>query len=222
VIPLSHEFKGTGWDPFAYVPSFGAFNRRTNHASAYAFHRRFLEVLQWREPAPERWQLKAPGHLLALDALMAEYPDARLIFTHRDPLRALASNCSLNEVLMRMSSDRVDPDAIGREWLLMHERALSNAVDFRERRPDVPCVDIGDSELAGDPIAAVARIYDAFGAKLSSVAESRMRDFLRAHPPGQHGRHHYAAERYGLRSEAVEERFRAYRERFAAFLELDR
>jgi hypothetical protein len=222
VVPLSHEFKGTGWDPFAHVPSFGAFNRRADHASAYAFHRRFLEVLQWREPPPERWQLKAPGHLLALDALIGEYPDARLIFTHRDPLRALASNCSLNELLMRMSSDRVDPEAIGGEWLLMHERALANAVEFRGRRPDVPCVDVGDAELARDPIAAVARVYDALGAKLSGVAEGRMRDFLRAHPPGQHGRHRYAAERYGLRREAVLERFRAYTGRFGAFLEVDR
>jgi hypothetical protein len=222
VIPLSHEFKGTGWDPFAYVPSFGAFNRRTDHASAYAFHRRFLEVLQWREPVPERWQLKAPGHLLALDALIAEYPDARLIFTHRDPMRALASNCSLNELLMRMSSDRVDPEAIGREWLLLHERALSNAVDFRARRPDVPCVDVGDAELARNPIVAVTRVYDALGAKLSNEAEGRMRNFLRAHPSGQHGRHDYAAERYGLRREEVAERLRSYCARFAAVLEGDR
>jgi hypothetical protein len=222
VIPLSHEFKGTGWDPFAHVPSFGAFNRRTDHASAYAFHRRFLEVLQWREPVAERWQLKAPGHLLALDALIAEYPDARLIFTHRDPLRALASNCSLNELLMGMSSDRVDPGAIGREWLLMHEYALSSAVDFRDRRPDVPCVDVADAELIRDPVAVVARIYDALGAKLSGVAETRMREFLHTHPPGQHGRHHYTAERYGLRREQIGERFGAYRRRFGAFLESDR
>jgi hypothetical protein len=104
----------------------------------------------------------------------------------------------------------------------MHERALGNAVEFRKRRPDVPCVDVGDAELTGDPIAAVARIYDALGAKLSSTAESGMREFLRTHPPGQHGQHHYTAERYGLRGDEIEQRFRAYRRHFAAFLEADR
>src|SRR5262245_19104394 len=55
-------------------------------APAYRWHRRFLQHLQSRHPA-RRWVLKSPGHIWCLDALLAEYPDALLVQTHRDPLR---------------------------------------------------------------------------------------------------------------------------------------
>src|SRR5580765_1152984 len=80
-------------------------------ASAYRYHRMFLQHLQSRHPAA-RWVLKSPGHLWALDALTAEYPNALLVQTHRDPLRILASLSSLVARLRSLGSDETSiPDA---------------------------------------------------------------------------------------------------------------
>ena len=64
---------------------------------------------------PPRWVLKCPDHLFALDAIRAVYPDARLVFVHRDPVKVLLSVAKLTEVVRRPFTRRLDPVAIGRE-----------------------------------------------------------------------------------------------------------
>ena len=53
--------------------------------------------------------LKCPDHLFALDAIRAVYPDARLVFVHRDPVKVLLSVARLTEVLRRPFTRRLDP-----------------------------------------------------------------------------------------------------------------
>jgi hypothetical protein len=73
-------------------------------APAYRWHRRYLQHLQSRHPAGQ-WLLKSPAHLWHLDALAAEYPDAVLVQTHRDPLKVIASVSALGAHLRRLASD---------------------------------------------------------------------------------------------------------------------
>ena len=73
-------------------------------APAYRWHRLFLEHLQSGHMG-ERWLLKSPAHLWHLAALLAEYPDAVIIQTHRDPLKVIASVSALAVHLRRMASD---------------------------------------------------------------------------------------------------------------------
>ena len=80
----------------------------------YQYHRRFLQHLQYGLPA-RRFVLKAPAHMLAIEALFAVYPDALVVQTHREPLEILASAASLTVVLRSTFSDFVDPAAIGGE-----------------------------------------------------------------------------------------------------------
>ena len=62
--------------------------------ACYAHHKQVLQLLQWHGER-RRWVLKWPCHLVALDPLLEVYPDASFVITHRDPVQALASNCSL-------------------------------------------------------------------------------------------------------------------------------
>ena len=61
----------------------------------YEFHKLQLKMLNAQRSA-KRWVLKCPWHIWNMDALMAVYPDAQIIFTHRDIAKALASHCSLS------------------------------------------------------------------------------------------------------------------------------
>ena len=76
------------------MPSYGAWLGQADLRVAYRYHRRLLKLLQWRCKR-ERWVLKAPSHLWSLASLLAVYPDARIVVTHRDPLAVLASMTSL-------------------------------------------------------------------------------------------------------------------------------
>src|SRR6516165_1057406 len=74
-----------------------------DHQPAYAYHRMFLQHLQ--SGVPGQWLLKSPAHLWQLDALVAEYPDALIVQTHRDPLNVISSISALTHHLRRMGSD---------------------------------------------------------------------------------------------------------------------
>ena len=60
----------------------------------YQRHRRNLQLIGLNEPG-HRWVLKNPSHLFALDAILAVYPDALIIQTHREPRAVIGSMCSL-------------------------------------------------------------------------------------------------------------------------------
>src|SRR5690606_18998782 len=97
------------------VPSYEDWFERDSQSLAYDFHHRFLQHLDLKRPG-QRWVLKAPGHLFALGALLDRYPDAKIIQTHRDPLRVMASMARHATVLRRAFSDTAEPTEIAAAW----------------------------------------------------------------------------------------------------------
>ena len=87
-----------------------------------------------RRGPQRRWLLKSPGHLQTLPQVFAEYPDASVIHTHRDPRRFIASLVSLLSVLRFMRSDRVDVAALGPMMELTYQMFLEQVIAERERR----------------------------------------------------------------------------------------
>lgn len=195
------------------VPSYQDWFERDSQELTYRFHRRMLQHLQYRRP-PQRWLLKAPGHLFSPDALLAQYPDAKIVQTHRDPIRAMASMASHATVLRRAFSGAADPRAIAADWVDRWARALDRFVEFRDRRPDVPVLDVDYDAFVAAPFATIERIYDWLGWPMTAEAESAMRAYIDANPRNKHGKHRYTADEYGLDRDALAARFAAYCERF--------
>ncbi|MFW2388669.1 MAG: sulfotransferase family protein [Polyangiales bacterium] len=182
---------------------------------AYRYHRRFLQLLQWKCPA-ERWVLKSPGHLWSLEAMLAEYPDARLIQTHRDPLKTTASLASLITNLRAMSSKHVDPIAIGRDWANWNAMALEESVRARESGliRDEQVLDISFYEFMNAPLDRVQSIYDFFDLELKPSVRDRMKDYLAVHSSEQHGAHRYRLSDFGFDLEEERARVRRYQQYF--------
>jgi hypothetical protein len=184
-------------------------------APAYAVHRRFLQLLQWRCPA-ERWVLKSPGHLWCLDALLDEYPDACLVQTHRDPIAILSSLTSLECVLRKMCSDDIRPSVVAREWTGWLERAYARSVDLRESGRIAPAqvVDLYFDRFMRDPVANVRDIYAHFDLELRPEVEQAMRDYVSRNPSDRDGRHRHRFADTGLDLEEERARTRRYVEYF--------
>ncbi len=195
------------------VPSYEDWLEATDQREAYRFHRRFLGHLQ-AQRAGSRWVLKAPGHLFALGALLAEYPDAKIIQTHRDPLRVMASMASHATVLRRAFSDSADPSEIAADWAARWSAALDDFLAVRDREPASRFLDIDYAEIERDPLGAVTRIYEFLDWELTSAAREKMTAFLDANPKDKHGVHRYSLSQFGLDRDTELERFRAYCERF--------
>jgi hypothetical protein len=210
-----HEFASLVWPTTHRAPSYAAWLDRTDHGPVYEAHRRWLQYLQWKVPA-RRWMLKSPGHLWTLDALLREYPDARIVQTHRDPLRVLASLVSLVCTLRSVATDDIDPHEVGAEWSVRLADGMYRTMAVRERGlvPPAQVFDLQFRDFLRDEIAMVHRIYTHFGMTLSREAEARMRRFLVDNRADKHGRHTYSLALGGLDEATERARYAAYQARY--------
>jgi hypothetical protein len=211
----SHDFRSYTFESMYNVPSYRAWHDRLDKRPVYEFHRDFLQHLQWRCPG-QRWVLKAPSHLLALEALLQVYPDAGIILTHRDPLKVLASCASFTEVLRRGFSDHIDKTSLAQEVLQRWVEGAGLAVKYRQAPGNLTqqLFDVRYAELLRDPMSMVRRIYEFFDLELTGAAETAMQRFLLANPKNKGGVHRYSLEEFGLNPETERPRFQSYVEFF--------
>ena len=184
-----------------------------DHAGAYRYHRIFLQHLQ--SGVPGQWLLKSPAHLWQLDKLIAEYPDALIVQTHRDPLNVISSIAALTHHLRRMGSDESNIAECAaqsyEEITVGLDRGMASA---RQRRcPGRPMIDVQFADFMNDPWTTIKDIYDKLGRELKPDAAQKMRDFLAAHP-GDGGRGRYTWSDTGLDAGEVRERVQPYQERY--------
>jgi hypothetical protein len=193
------------------VPSYQAWVDQQSHAPAYTYHRHYLEHLQSKH-MKDRWVLKSPTHLHSLDALLAEYPDARFIITHRDPAKTMPSLASLYYVIRGLASDSIDPQALGQQVMEWWATAADLSMAARDKHTDKAdqFIDIQFEEIMADPVAALGRAYERFEIPWSGDIEERMRAFLADNPRGKHGAHRYEIEDFGMTLGQIRERFEGY------------
>ena len=198
------------------VPSYGAWFGGCDLVPGYQFHKQMLQHLQWRCPG-DRWVLKAPSHLGQLEALLAVYPKARIVFTHRDPLKVIPSVASVLYSTGHVRSDSLDPnDLLG--WFTGEtcEYLLNGMTELRRSGalPEEQCIDVRYADLMRDPGATLSSIYQHFGIDYPEVAERAMLDYLAAKPKARHGRHKYDFADTGLDLDTERARFRDYYEHY--------
>jgi hypothetical protein len=198
----------------------------TNEADltpAYRWHRAFLQLLQSHHRG-DRWVIKSGAHLWALPALLAEYPDASFIQTHRDPMRVIPSISSLFATVRRTSSDQVTVSEVADEWTPAILDALDRSVTARETGlvPADRVIDVPYEAFLADPISTVAGIYERWDVELTPEVEGRMRAFLADHAQDKHGAHRYSFADTGLDPDEIGERARRYQQYFDVPAELPR
>lgn len=184
-----------------------------DHTAAYRYHRRYLQHLQ--SGVAGQWLLKTPAHLWQLDKLLAEYPDAVLVQTHRDPLVVISSLSALCAHLQKLASDgaTVARAAVQccEETILGLERAMQ-MIDAGVVDSD-RIINVQFADFMRDPFTTIGTIYTRLGRELGPVAEQRMRRHL-ADNPGDGGGSRYTWGDTALDADVIRERVRPYQERF--------
>jgi hypothetical protein len=210
---MAPTFMSDQFDAMYYVPSYRAWFFRQDLRPAYEYHRRFLQHLQVRQNA-RRWVLKAPTHMFALPTLLAVYPDALFVQTHRAPLDAMASVSSLITILRRVFSDAVDPPTVCREAIDYWSKTLDTFLQQRDRLAEHRICDVNYVEICRDPLAVVRHIYAHFGWSLSPKVEQRMRRALASQRQERYRLHRYDLSQFGVQEAESAPRFAAYCDRF--------
>jgi hypothetical protein len=215
---MSQDFKSLSWEAIANVPTYGKWLHDVDQRSAYEYHRLVLQVLQ-HGGVRGRWTLKSPHHCIALDALTAVYPDARLVLVHRDPVVLCASVCSLIHTLSGTFSDADHRDYIAEHWTAMLETSVTRIDAFRAAHPEHPILDVQYADLVQTPVETVARIYDGMGEVLSEEARANLESYVAANSKGKFGLHGYDLSDFGLDEVEVAGRFAPYVARYDVTLE---
>ena len=184
----------------------------------YAYLKRILKALQWMR-GPERWILKSPQHLEQVEPIMNVFPDATLVFTHRDPVSIVASFATMISYSARLSDKQVDVHRYGQYWKERVKTMLFNCMRDREKAPASQSLDIRFHEYVGHDMERIEDIYRLAGQPLSDASRQAMKDYAEANPQGVNGRVIYRLEDFGLDGDELREEFRPYTDRFEIELE---
>jgi hypothetical protein len=203
-------FQSLRFETTHHMPSYQSWLESHGHLAAFHFHRRFLRHLGAQLPG-RHWILKSPDHVFTLDAIHAVYPDAKIVFLHRDPLSVVASCSRLTELLRRPFARRVDRTEIGRHV----SNRLVEGTDRMVRAASQPnsILHLNYRDVVSAPMDAVKELYHHCGRTLDAKAEQAMWASLvraKGRPPRK-----YSLAEFGLDPEDLAERFAPYTQTFA-------
>ena len=222
---LRHTFRSWSNTNIYQVPTYGRWLAATSARPAYGYHRLAIQHFTWQRHMrrPERqaqWLLKAPVHLMELEALIDAYPDACFIQTHREPRELTGSWVNLIEQLRARTTEPAPRPVLGEEQLADMSTMLNRAVRFRASRPDLEqrWCDVSYLDLIEDPWATVRAIYEHFGWTLEPAARAAMEGWQerQAERRRHEVRHSYDLADFDLTPQAVDAAFSPYREFIAA------
>lgn len=190
--------------------SYSAWCATADFLPVYEYHKNILQILQWKNPR-KRWLLKAPEHQMHLDTLLQVYPDARIVQTHRDPIKCMASTASLMGTLYYMRSDQPFNAQLFENIIMGDATAqrLEHVVEQREKGivPSANIVDSRYQDLMDRPIDCIEKIYAHFGMVLSGQVRDRMQHYLNEKPKGKFGQHSYTVDARRARDRPLFKRY---------------
>ena len=205
---LRQTGKSNSYESLANVPRYTEWLAKQDWTDAYARHKQNLQLIGLND-VDKRWVLKNPSHMSALDALMAVYPDALIVYTHRDPVTCIASSCSLSAETTAGHSTTFVGETIGRTQLDLWSRAYHA---FHEARPgydQAQFVDVAFSDLVKDPLGVTRDIYERFDLPWTAEAQAAIEEIDRESKQGAaKPSHSYSLADYGLTEDEVRARFR--------------
>jgi hypothetical protein len=200
------SFAGSHWsmvldDPGDWTP---------DPVADFAFHKAVLQSVQHGKPA-QQWLLKTPAYLFMFDDLLKAYPDASIVFTHRDPARTMPSTVSTTAMVRWIRSDNLDVPALAELIDLMFSAGL-NTVAERHNAGTLPkhTGHVRFVDLMSDPTSAIAEAYDGIGRVFTDEHRAAITSYLTDKPRGKHGRHEYTADEWGYDAAALREGTASY------------
>lgn len=208
---LNHTFQDVQFGVETMMEPYGSWFQQHDLRPSYHYYADLLRMLQWQRPG-DRWLLKSPAHLWALDIITEMFPDACIIITHRNPLEAVTSYASMMAAMLK---DRIyDKKEFGVVVMEYLARKVESSLQQRAKMDESRILDLQFNDFVSNPVQLVDRIYDYFQLPMSPVAEKAIKQYAADHPMGKHGKHAYDFAEFGLTEQQILDRFAFYIDRF--------
>jgi hypothetical protein len=217
---MMFHFAGSNFPAEYGVPDFAQWIIDAVPEGLYRTHKRLLQQFQWKGPRG-RWVIKSPHHLFDLPGLLEAYPEAGMVWTHRDPVATLSSLSSMIAGLQAAVGQGQDLHAVGRGVVEMWTAAMARATRAREQNPGLEAriIDIAHGDMVSDPIGSVRRIYARFGLPFTADLTARIEHFLSTNASAKRlGKHVHSPAQFGIDPDEVRHRLADYYARFTPML----
>ncbi len=194
-----------------HVPSYGRWSEQQDARPAYEQMARLLKLVGWAQQSSSLrpWILKTPQHMMDLPTLLEMFPDARLVFTHRDPMAVVGSAASLAWNQMILFSDHADPQHVGEEWLRKTRLMIDRMRAVRDDIPSERMIDVHFDEMERDWRGAMERVYNFLGLDIGPALPA-LEAYQQSTAQGKRRRHEYSLEEFGLSEGRVAEELGDY------------
>ena len=214
---IQHGFSSQVFELQAKVPSFGEWLMSHDQIAAYEYMVVLMKIISWyrNDPHDKAWILKTPQHMQDLDALIRVFPNAKLICSHRDPIKCVGSACSMTWNAILRDSDTVTADWVGQEWFSKTERMLKKTMKIREEMvPIENQYDVQYADIGNDWQQVMQGIYNFLGMTMTEQANTSMQGWIDSNVQHKHGTHKYSLANFGLDRDEVDRRLMFYREHY--------
>lgn len=216
---FEHTFASMGFPAYINLPDFTRYAMvDADWKGVYGFHKQFLQNLQ-TDYSGERWVLKTPEHQHFIPELLATYPDAILLYTHRDPTKVMSSLASNISELRKLWSDEVDPKEVATDFLRAQAEAVSRMIKHR-RDPavDAHFYDIDFQDLIAHPVQVMEKLYRHFDLPFTDASRQGLQHYAdhEAKKTHGHGGHKHSMDEFGYTTEQLQGAFRPYLDWYAA------
>jgi Sulfotransferase family len=214
---MAHDFKSLFVESLSAWPAYSEWMLETDLSSAYTYHRLFLQVLQSK--APGTWSLKLPSHALGVRQLMQMYPDARIIWTHRDPFKATGSLLSMIANAQAITCSDPNVQRLKNTYPRQLAEHVNRPMAVQDTMTQDPFYHLHYNELVRDPIGQMRTLYAWLGEPFSAELQVGMEQWCAQNPQGKFGAHQYGLDEFGLSKAQLMPFFESYLNRFDIELE---
>ncbi len=192
----------------------------TDSAAQNRLHKMMLQAFQYNRPK-KYWVLKGfHGH--RLKEFFETYPDATLVWLHRDPVQVAASSTAMMRDIMEGIVGPIDMVAEAK----MHMQRLRMSIANTMENPlvaDPRVHHVRYKDFVADQIGTVRGYYAFAGRDFTPQAEAAMQGYLATNKGDRHGKFEYSTSLLtdaGFDINALNAEFAAFRERFGVEIEL--
>ena len=199
---LALDFSTMLFETTTPLPTYRDWFDATDQTATYGYLRRVLQVCTYLrrrdDGAPTRWVLKSPQHLAQFGPLLATFPDATVVVTHREPVAVTASMATMVAYSARLALAQPDPVDIGQYWGDRVEHLLDACVRDRDLLPADQTLDVRFDDFMADDLAMARRVEDLAGLPPDDAATAAIADYVATHPRGRHGTVEYEPALLGI------------------------
>ena len=205
------------WNQMVFSPSYLDWVMARSSAVPFAYMKSLVQYLQWQDGGRKDrpWVMKGVGYIAHMESLLANFPKATILHTHRDPLQTIPSWAKFVSAMWTLRSAPVDKHEIGREVMRYWGMAMDRYLASRDKLGLDRCiVDARYGDVRENPMSIVERVYERAGRKITEPAYQSMAAWHSNNEQHRFGKHEYSLDEFGLSETMINERFGDYIKRF--------